>query len=114
MAEKLLPLSAMDHIKTYCANNDCSNYYQVLNAPLTLVYGGYAQVLIVKQSELDRECTIAFFHGDTQDTVLGTPKQGDELSIWTGSRGWQVIQTGSANTLSAKQISEILGGELET
>ena len=104
MAVKLLPLSALTYIK----NNYCSNYYQVLNAPLTLDYGGYAQVLIVKQSEPDRECTIAFFHGDTQDATFGTPKQGDELSIWTSKRGWQVIQTGSANTLSANEIKSIL------
>lgn len=110
MAVKLLPLSALTYIK----NNYCSNYYQVLNAPLTLETSGWAEVEIFKQNGGDdRECKVAFFHGTNQNATLGCPRKGARLSIWYGSTGWQEIQIGTTRSASAKQVAEILGGELE-
>ena len=110
MAEKLLPLTALEDIKTYCKNNYCSNFYQKLSRTLTFEYSGGAQCLLLKQTEDTNQLTVDFFHGSTQDAVLGVPQKGRQLSIWTGSKGWQVIQTGATNSLSAKQVAEIMGG----
>lgn len=113
MADKLLPLTALEDIKTYCKNNYCSNYIQRSTRPITFEYTGGAQCLLLRQTDDTKQLTMDFFHNNSQDAVFGVPKKGSPLSIWTGSKGWQAIQTGAANSLSAKQVAEILGGGLE-
>ena len=111
MADKLLPLTAIDFIKTYCKNNFCSNYIQRSTRPITFEYTGGAQCILLRQTDDTKQLTMDFFHNNNQDAVLGTPKKGSPLSIWTGSRGWQAIQTGATNTLSANEINSILTKE---